>query len=104
MFSAKRWSGYNHLDAEPLNAKQTAIFKDAVGGTWSWDRRPILVKYNGRVYAASMNSMPHEDDTIPGNDYEGHFCIHFHNSKTHETNRIDSEHQNAVENAMRHSW
>ncbi|HHU01935.1 MAG TPA: hypothetical protein GXZ91_02215 [Christensenellaceae bacterium] len=104
VFSAKRWSGYNHLDAEPLNAKQTAIFKDAVGGTWSWDRRPILVKYNGRVYAASMNSMPHEDDTIPGNDYEGHFCIHFHNSKTHETNRIDSEHQNAVENAMRYSW
>ncbi len=104
VFSAKRWSGYNHLDAEPLNAKQTAIFKEAVGGEWSWDRRPILVKYNGHVYAASMNSMPHADDTISGNDYEGHFCIHFYNSKTHDTNRVDSEHQNAVETAMRYSW
>ncbi len=103
-FSAKRWSGYNHVDAEPLNADSTAAFKDAVGGTWSWARRPVLIKYNGHVYAASINSMPHGDDTISGNNYEGHFCIHFYKSKTHETNRIDNVHQNAVQRAMNASW
>lgn len=103
-FSAKRWSGYNHVDAEPLNADSTAAFKDAVGGSWSWARRPVLIKYNGHVYAASINSMPHGDDTISGNNYEGHFCIHFYKSKTHETNRIDNVHQNAVQRAMNASW
>ncbi|MDO5022054.1 MAG: peptidoglycan-binding protein [Eubacteriales bacterium] len=104
VFTVKRWSGYNHIDAEPLNAKQTQIFKEAVGGEWSWSRRPILVKYNGHVYAASMNSMPHEDDTISGNDYKGHFCIHFSNSKTHGTDRRDPDHQNAVQRALNYTW
>lgn len=103
-FSAKRWSGYNHLDAEPLNSDSTASFKDAVGGSWSWSRRPVLIKYNGQVYAASITSMPHGDDTISGNNYEGHFCIHFYKSKTHETNKLDGTHQNAVERAMGASW
>lgn len=103
-FSVKRWSGYNHIDAEPLNAANTATFKEAVGGSWSWSRRPVLVKYNGHVYAASINSMPHGEDTISGNNYDGHFCIHFYKSKTHETNNIDSEHQNAVQRAMNASW
>jgi peptidoglycan hydrolase-like protein with peptidoglycan-binding domain len=104
VFTAKRWSGYNHLDAEPVNAKQTAIFKEAVGGSWTWDRRPVLVKYNGHVYAASINCMPHEDNTVKGNNFEGHFCIHFSNSKTHGTNRHDEGHQNAVRRALNYSW
>lgn len=102
-FTCRRWSGYNHLDAEPVNAAATAAFKSAVG-SWSWGRRPALVKYGGHVYAASINSMPHEDDTIPGNDYEGHFCIHFYNSRTHGTNHLDSEHQNCVARAMNANW
>jgi hypothetical protein len=48
--------------------------------------------------------MPHGDDTISGNNYEGHFCIHFYKSKTHETNKLDGTHQNAVERAMGASW
>ncbi len=104
VFTAKRWSGYNHIDAEPVNAKQTAIFKEAVGGSWTWSRRSILVKYNGHVYAASMNCMPHEDNTIKGNDFDGHFCIHFLNSKTHGTDRRDGAHQNAVQRASKYSW
>lgn len=103
-FSCKRWSGYNHLDAEPVDAQATARFKDAVGGSWSWARRPALVKYSGHVYAASIISMPHEDDTIPGNNYDGHFCIHFFNSRTHETNHLDSEHQNCVNRAAQTTW
>lgn len=104
VFTVKRWSGYNHLDAEPVNAESAAAIKRAAGGSWSWQRRAVLVKYNGHVYAASMNSMPHEDETISSNNFDGHFCIHFHNSKTHGTNRLDQTHQNAVEKAMKYTW
>lgn len=103
-FSARRWSGANHLDAEPINSDNAGKLKKASGGSFSWMRRAVLVKYNGHVYAASMNTMPHGDDTIAGNSYEGHFCIHFLNSKTHETNRKDAAHQNAVARAARNTW
>ncbi|NLM86758.1 MAG: SH3 domain-containing protein [Clostridiales bacterium] len=103
-FSARRWSGYNHLDAEPLTKKDAAVLKKIAGGAYSWARRAILVKYDGKVYAASMNTMPHEEESIRDNNYEGHFCIHFTNSKTHGTNKLDSAHQNAVKRALGSEW
>ncbi len=103
-FTVKRWSGANHIDAEPLTADDTAVMKSIYGGSWSWDRRAILVKYNGHVYAASMNGMPHEDDTIADNDFEGHFCIHFTGSKTHGTQRVDEDHQSCVQTALKYTW
>ena len=103
-FTARRWSGSNHLDAEPTSSKNAQIMKDISGGSYSWARRAILVKYNGHVYAASMNTMPHGTSTISGNNFEGHFCIHFYKTKTHETNRVDGTHQNAVSRAMNASW
>ena len=102
-FQAVRWSGSNHMDTEPASKEDTAIMKSIYGGSWSWKRRPILVKYNGHVYAASMNGMPHGTSTI-SNGFGGHFCVHFTGSKTHETNKVDSTHQNCVETALKHSW
>ena len=101
-FRAKRWSGANHMDTEPLTKEDTATMKEIFGG-WSWRRRAILVKYDGHVYAASMNGMPHGTSTID-NGFDGHFCIHFLGSKTHETDKVDSEHQNAVETARKYTW
>lgn len=103
-FSARRWSGYNHLDAEPLTKSDAATLKKIAGGSYSWARRAILIKYNGKVYAASMNTMPHGEQTIRNNDFSGHFCIHFPNSKTHGTNRVDSSHQSAVRRAQKSDW
>ena len=103
-FKAIRWSGTNHLDAEPATSEDTAIYKTIYRGTWSWNRRPILILYRGKVYAASMNGMPHGTTTIDDNDYEGHFCIHFLNSKTHETAVVDSDHQDAVAYASKATW
>ncbi len=102
-FKAVRWSGVNHLDAEPATAEDTAIMKKIYGGAWSWNRRPILILYNGHVYAASMNGMPHGTTTID-NDFDGHFCIHFKNSKTHGTLVVDPDHQKAVAVAAKASW
>ena len=102
-FQCKRWSGANHLDAEPLTKEDTAVMK-SIYGKWSWKRRAVLVKYNGHVYAASMNGMPHGTSTIKKNDFDGHFCIHFYGSKTHGTQRVDKTHQNCVNTAMKYSW
>lgn len=103
-FTARRWSGSNHLDAEPYSKDDTAVIKKNFGGSFTWTRRPILVKYNGHVYAASMTSMPHGTQTITDNNFEGHFCIHFYQSKTHETDRVDEDHQAAVAEAMKATW
>ena len=103
-FKAQRRFGSNHLDSEPLTAEDTATLKSIYGGEWSWGRRPILVKYNGHVYAASMNGMPHGTCTITNNNFDGHFCIHFYNSKTHETKRVDEAHQHCVSVAMNNTW
>ena len=103
VFTVKRWSGANHIDAEPASASDTAIMK-SIYGHWSWKRRPVLVKYNGHVYAGSMNGMPHGTQTIKGNNFDGHFCIHFYGSKTHGSKKVDSMHQNCVAEAMKHSW
>ena len=102
-FTCKRWSGANHMDSEPLTSADTATMKAIYGGSWSWTRRAILVLYNGHVYAASMNGMPHGTSTL-SNNFDGHFCIHFYNSRTHETNRVDKAHQNAVARAMNATW
>ena len=103
VFTVKRWSGGNHIDAEPATASDTKIMK-SIYGHWSWRRRPVLVKYNGHVYAASMNGMPHGTQTIKGNNFDGHFCIHFYGSKTHGSKKVDSMHQSCVAEAMKHSW
>ena len=104
MFSARRQSGGNHMDAEPLTAEDTAILKKINGGTFSWRRRAVLVKYNGHVYAASIYSEPHGTNTILDNNFDGQFCLHFYGSKTHGTDRVDADHQKCVEQAMKATW
>lgn len=102
-FNAVRWSGGDHMDTEPASSADTAVIKSIYGGSFSWKRRPILIKYNGHVYAASMNGMPHGTTTI-SNGFDGHFCIHFKNSKTHGTDKVDAEHQNCVTQAGKATW
>ena len=97
----KRTGGTNHADVQPLTAADTAAMKRALGGSWSWNRRPIFVTINGVNYAASMNGMPHGSDSISGNNFDGHHCIHFTNSRTHGSNRVDGDHQDAIREAAR---
>lgn len=94
-----RKGGTNHADCQPLTAADTAKMKQAYGGSWSWTRHAILVNIDGRVFAASQNGMPHGGQSIYDNNFDGHFCIHFLNSRTHGTNRVDPAHQAAVHKA-----
>ncbi len=105
VFDAKRQGGTNHLDAEPLTANDTAILLKINGGVeFSWRRRPMLVRYNGHVYAASIYSEPHGDDTISDNNFAGQFCLHFYGSKTHGTDRVDEGHAQCEAQAMNARW
>lgn len=123
-FKIKRTYGTNHADCETLTAEDTKIMKQIYGGQWSWERRPVIVTVNGKKIAASMAGMPHAGvdsepanayvskrsgdygagtnlDTVKGNGMDGHFDIHFLNSKTHGTGKVNADHQNAVKEAAR---
>lgn len=93
----KRFGGWFHADSEPLTAEDTAKMKEAYGGSWSWDRRAIWVTIDGVTAAASMNGMPHMVSTTGGNNFPGHHCIHFYQSKVHENSKECPRHQAEVQ-------
>ena len=92
--------GTNNADVEALTASDTAIVK-SIYGNWSWARRAVVVNYGGRKIAGSMNGMPHGQQTIWNNNFNGQFCIHFLGSKTHGSGRVDPDHQAMVRKAAR---
>lgn len=99
-FSVRRKGGTKHADTEPSSKSDTRKMKKASGGSWSWTRRPIIVTIGGKRYAASMNTMPHGESSLD-NGYPGHFCIHFTESHTHESDKVDSAHQSAINEAAK---
>lgn len=98
-FQGQRRAGSQHADVQPLTKEDTNIMKTIYQGSWSWNRRAVLVKVNGRTFAASMHGMPHGGDGIPGNGFNGHFCIHFLGSVTHGSRSLDLMHQAMVHKA-----
>jgi peptidoglycan DL-endopeptidase CwlS len=115
-FYARRTTGANHADCEPLTLSDTNKMKEIWGGYLSWTSRPVVIKYNGRKIAASASSMAHAgNDAAPGgvyttwrsgsygagtnfdwvknNGFDGHFDIHFLNSTRHTDGKQDPNHQ-----------
>ena len=98
------FSNGNHADVRPVTAEDTAALLRTFNGTWSWNTRPILVHIDDRVFAASINGMPHGGGSLPGNNMRGHICIHFYGSRTHSGSRVhERDHQNSVREAFRAS-
>jgi hypothetical protein len=92
--------GTNHADCEPLTAEDSYIMKQVFGGEWSWERRAAILWLDGRPVACSMAGMPHgTSQDIYGNDFDGMFDLHFLNSRTHGTDRVDPDHQAMVRRA-----
>ncbi len=124
-FRAQRLYGDNHADCEPLTTSDTAAYcriygvsapqeiEDREQELQSYRRRPLWVTIGGRTFAASMYGIPHNfsGDRIADNGYNGQFCVHFTNSKTHTTNIVDPDasynnyfgHQSAINYAYSHS-
>lgn len=121
-FNIMRTYGYNHADCEPLTSQDTYIMKKIYSGYFSWDRKSVIVYANGYAIAASMAGMPHAGrddkpanvyvynrsegygygtnlDMIKNNSMNGVFDLHFLNSKTHATNRVEPRHQEAIAEA-----
>lgn len=101
-YYVKRMGGYNHADVQVIDLENLNIFKSVYNGEWSWSRRPVWVEINGNFYAGSTNGMPHGFDLIECGE-GGHTCIHFKDSKTHGTKRVDEAHQNCIAEAYNSS-
>ncbi|MGO4886787.1 LysM peptidoglycan-binding domain-containing protein [Anaerobacillus sp. MEB173] len=96
-FQVKHTMGGNHADSEPLTARDAQIMKEIWGGSYSWTPRAIIVEVDGRKLAAAMHSMPHGDQVIRDNNYNGHFCIHFRNSQRHSDGQIQDTMQRQID-------
>ena len=106
---AHRWSGGSHADIEPLTAADTARLCKIYGVEDAqdiydknmWERRPCLVTIGTRTFACSLDGMPHnpDGDTIADNNMTGQICLHFTNSKGHESGQVSETHQEAIEYA-----
>ncbi|MDI3280312.1 MAG: peptidoglycan-binding domain-containing protein [Bacillota bacterium] len=96
---ARRRGGHYHMDLEPASLVDTAVLRLIYGGKWSWERRPVAVELRGRYLAGSINGFPHGEDVLEGNDFPGHFCLHFWGSRLHRTGAPDPEHQRMVRRA-----
>lgn len=95
-FFVQRRAGANHADVQPLTEHDTETIKRIFGGTWTWERRPVLAVIGDRTLAASINGMPHGAGRIRDNNFPGHFCLYFLASRTHISGRIDRDHLLAV--------
>ena len=106
---AHRWAGGNHADVEPLTAADTARICKMYGVSSAsqitakthWQRRPSLVTIGTRTFACSLYGVPHNEkgDTIADNNMTGQICLHFTNSRTHDSKRVDTGHQQAIQDA-----
>lgn len=124
-FDVKRTFGENHADSETLTYEDSQKMKKAFGGNWSQDKRAIIITVKGRQIAASIYGEPHAGldsetalevisnrsggygrgqnlDKIKDNGMNGHVCIHFLNSRTHSSNKLDSTHQSNIREAAKY--
>ncbi|MBO8137980.1 MAG: hypothetical protein H0Z40_07570 [Desulfotomaculum sp.] len=93
-FEVQRRAGSYHADVQPLTAQDTEIMEEIYNGKWSWRRRAVIVEVNSTRIAASMSGYPHGAGAIRKNNFNGHFCIHFKDSTTHQNPRkTDLAHQ-----------
>jgi peptidoglycan hydrolase-like protein with peptidoglycan-binding domain len=104
IFTCRRMEGSSHMDVEPLTSCDTVAMLGAYHGEWRWDRRPVLLKYQGVVYAASMNGMPHGYISIRDNAMPGHFCIHFLGSRVQRSHLVSATHMECVIEASHAVW
>ncbi len=98
----KRMGGTNHADVEPATASDTAKLKKIAGGKFSWNSHAVILYAGGKYVACGINTMPHGDQTITNNNYNGQFCLHMVNSTTHGTTTVNVNHQASINKA--YNW
>jgi hypothetical protein len=96
-----RRGGHYHADVEPLTKDDTETLRQIYGGSWSWNRRAVIVSIGKQHIAASVNGMPYGGEYVVDNGFPGHFCLHFLGSRIHRTGAVDSQHQAMVKLACK---
>ena len=97
----KRMGGTNHADVEPATKADTAKLKKIAAGKFSWVCHAAILLANDRDVACSVNTMPHGQQTITNNGYDGQFCLHMVNSKTHGSGKVNPNHQACINKAYK---
>ena len=95
----KRMGGSNHADVEPATAADSAKLLKIARGKFSWDSHAVILYANGKYVACGINTMPHGDQTIHNNAYDGQFCLHMTGSITHGSGEVNANHQASIERA-----
>ena len=96
----------NHIDVEPLTAADTTTLCEIYGvgspSSISYKRRPMLLTTSkGVQVVCSIYGQPHGAEDIDNNNYEGQFCLHLLDSKTHvQGGNVDADHQAAIKSAV----
>ena len=98
----KCMGGTNHADVEPVTKADTYKLYKICGGKYSWDSRACILYTKGKYVACAINTMPHGDQTLTHNGYNGQFCLHMTGSLTHGTSSTNKEHQRAIRKA--YNW
>ncbi|MCQ2437039.1 MAG: hypothetical protein MJ099_01425 [Clostridia bacterium] len=103
-FNVYRNGGSNHGDFEPCTAADTKVMYEICGGKFSWDSRPVILIKGSKYVACAINTQYHTNGNplIPNNGYDGVFCLHMVNSKTHGTDKVNESHQAAIRAA--YNW
>ena len=86
-------SAGNHADVEPLTKADTEVLCSLYGvanasqleSMNKWQRRAVVMtnKNTGRQFVGSIYAIPHGQDTVSGNGFDGQFCLHFKGSTIH---------------------
>ena len=98
----KRMGGSNHADVEPATAADTAKLLRIAGGKFSWKSHAVILYAGGKYVACGINTKPHGDQTIRNNNYNGQFCLHMVNSRTHGSDSLNANHQASINRA--YNW
>ena len=99
-FNIKIQSIGNHADVEPATAADTKVLCSLYNVSNAsmletlnkYQRRAVvLTNSKGEQFIGSIYAIPHGLNKVTGNDFDGQFCVHFLNSKTHGTDRVDTD-------------
>lgn len=98
-WKAKYINGKNHADIVPASSEDAKLIKSKKI-TGSYVRRPVVVTIAGTKYAGSMYAVGHGSKSYVSY-FKGVMCIHFTGSKTHSSNKVDKNHQAAIQQALK---
>ena len=84
---------YTHLDVYKRQ-------KQCFGGSYTWEKRPVLIEIGSAKIAASLFGMPNGSGDITGCGMDGSLCLYFLNSKSDVLGGItDGEHAQIIQSA-----